>query len=230
MLPKSSPLLLLAIAVGLLTVHACIMVGGALGEAAVGFCAFALLIGAPIAVLAWFGSLSDLGEKNRQRHRELKRQRSEARLWQRTLLDLQTSSWSDHHQLAASGPSSSAQVHLNKVASAPLRRGPAKRRVLALFVTVASALGFMGCEAVPPANWAMVRPGMGTPELVALVGAPEQIKSDGTAAVWQYCRDFFGRNANYYMAVMVEGQTVREVQPFPVWSDAGCQDFYRTGF
>ncbi len=67
-------------------------------------------------------------------------------------------------------------------------------------------------------------------ELVALLGAPQQIKSDGVRDVWQYCRDFLDRNARYYIAVMIEEERVQAVRPYPVASRAGCEDFYRTGF
>ena len=237
MLPRCSPLLLVATAVGLLiVVHFCIMMGGAPREAAVAFCAFVLLIGTPIVVLAWFGSITDQSKKSRQRHLDYKRQKSEAALWQKTLLELQTAAQSEHRDAFAAGsPSAPAQAPACNVASAPDLRGHPRKhatgRALTGVAMVASALGLMGCYSrVPAANWAMIHPGMGTAELISLVGAPENIRSDGTAAVWQYCRDFFGRNADYYMAVMVDGETVRNVQPYPVFSDAGCEDFYRADF
>jgi hypothetical protein len=112
----------------------------------------------------------------------------------------------------------------------------ATRPILALWLAAASALGLAGCG-VPPEAWAAVRPGMGTTELVSLVGGPDYIRSNGTAEVWQYCRDFpgfplrdEGRYARYYTAVLVDRQTVREVQPYPVLSAAGCEDFYRAEF
>lgn len=242
MLPKKSSLiLLLSTAVGLLTVHSCIMLGGAMREAAVVFCAFALLIGAPIATLAWFGSLSDMSERTRRRRSQLKRQRSEALLWQRTLLELQPYAWAAHREpITASGPNrhenpATSQQALARVAPASANRGregrPGRRPILALIVSIASSIGLMGCyPPVPLETWTMVQPGMGTTELVALMGAPEQIKSNGTTEIWQYCRDFLGRNAKYYMAVLIDGQHVRELRPYPVASHAGCEDFYRVGF
>lgn len=225
MLPRSSPLLLVATAVGLLAVHSCIMLGGAMREAAVAFCAVALLIGAPIAILAWLGSLPDRDEKLRQQQRNLKKQQSEALLWQATLLELQPPAPS------GSATSRAGEEAFARVASAPANwLGRRRRPILALCVTVASTLGLMGCYGGPTPNWAAVHPGMGTPELVSLVGAPEQIKSNGTAELWQYCRDFFGRNADYYMAVLIDSDQVKDVRPYPVLSNAGCEDFYRTGF
>ena len=98
----------------------------------------------------------------------------------------------------------------------------------------------MGCadtyEALypEPLAWDVLRPGMGTAELTALVGPPQQIKSNGTLEVWQYCRDFPGRDegrwARYYTAVLVDRQVVQQVQPYPVMSAAGCEDYYRAEF
>lgn len=80
----------------------------------------------------------------------------------------------------------------------------------------------------------MVRPGMGTTQLVSLVGGPDYVRSNGTTEIWQYCRDFPGRDegrwARYYTAIVVDRQTVREIQPYPVASNAGCEDFYRAEF
>jgi hypothetical protein len=104
---------------------------------------------------------------------------------------------------------------------------------LALGLAAASAVGLSGCG-VPPEAWAAVRPGMGTTELVSLVGGPDYVRSNGTAEVWQYCRDWPGRDegryARYYTAILVDRQTVREIQPYPVASSAGCEDFYRAEF
>lgn len=244
MLPRSSPLLLLVSAGGLLAVHACIMLGGAMREAAVAFCAFALMIGSPIAILAWFGSLFDLDEKRRARHRQLKNEKSEALLWKRTLLELQPSAWPPQHRPVLSGSgligsdgrpaSHRAFARVAAALARWFREGKrVKRPILALCLAIASTIGIAGCG-VPPEAWAMVRPGMGTAELVALVGGPDYIRSNGTAEVWQYCRDFPGRDegryARYYTAVLVDRQQVREVRPYPVFSAAGCEDFYRAEF
>lgn len=240
MLPRRPALIL---AVGLLTVHACALLGGAMSEAVVVFCAFALMIGAPIIILAWFGSSSDLDEKRRQRHRRLENEKSEAVLWQRTLRELQLSAWPLLHPAALSGSDqngsdgTSAHRVFARVAAALtgwVREGRrATRPILALCLAIASTIGVAGCG-VPPEAWAAVRPGMGTTELVSLVGGPDYIRSNGTAEVWQYCRDFPGRDegryARYYTAILVDRQTVREVQPYPVASSAGCEDFYRAEF
>lgn len=231
MLPRTSPKLLLATAGGLVAVHSCIMLGGALREAAVAFCAFALLVGAPIAILAWFGSVSDLGDKTRKRHRDLKKQKSDALLWQATLAELQQPA------LAGNAPANLIPPPAS-VASPPKptrRRTHSAGRAATLFAAAASTLGLMGCDHYdyfygPPSPWALVQPGMGTAEVVSLIGAPQQIKSDGMQDVWQYCRDLFGRNARYYMAVLIEREQVQAVRPYPVGSNAGCQDFYRSGF
>ena len=243
MLPKRSSLvLLLSTAVGLLTVHACIALGGALREVAVAFCAFSLLIAAPIAILAWFGSLTDQSEKSRRRSDQLKRQRSDALLWQRTLRELQAGTRSEPLEptlaraadLADSAPTS--HLTLSRIVWAPKGQsghGEGRGRpILALFVSlVAAGLGLAGCSPpVPLETWSMVQPGMATPQLVALMGAPDQIKSNGTTELWQYCRDFLGRNAKYYMAVLIDGEEVRELRPYQVLSDAGCEDFYHVGF
>jgi hypothetical protein len=240
MSPRSSLLFVLATAAGLLTVHACILLGGAPRVAAVAFCAFALLIAAPIAILAWIGSLSGWGETSRQRDRQLKREKQEALLWQRTLSELQAPLWSEHPRVySGSGPDGFDQTGLARAASAPARPGrpvrTANRRILAHCIAVASTFGLMGCSAWnyvwgPPAEWGMVRPGIGTAELVSLVGAPTQIKSNGTAEVWHYCRDFFGRDARYYFAVLVDREQVQEVRPYNALSRAGCEEYYRAEF
>lgn len=232
MLPRSTSLLLLATAVSLLAVHSCIMLGGAMREAAVAFCAFALLIGAPIAILAWVGSVSELGEKTRKRRLQFKKQKSDARLWQATLAELQRPA------LSGSASSNLSQSFAGVASPPEIRRRrtrSAGRRVSALFAAVASALGLMGCDHYDyfygsPSPWALVQPGLSTPELVSLVGAPTQIRTDGPQEVWQYCRDFFGRNARYYMSVLIVQEQVQAVRPYPVASHAGCEDFYRSGF
>jgi hypothetical protein len=225
MLPKRAPILLLATAAGLLLlVHACISFGGTMRVAAVGFCAFALLVLSPIAVLAWLGSLSDLSAKSTERRRLLQKEKAEANLWLATLAELEQPA-----------PAADSDDGGHRVASPPAPHLGAKARALGLAAAAASTLGLMGCEHYDyfygdPVDIAIVQPGMGTTELVALLGAPEQIKSDGVRDVWQYCRDFLGRNARYYIAVMIEDEQVQAVRPYPVASRAGCEDFYRTGF
>lgn len=245
---RGSPLILLFAAVtGLLAVHTCIQLGGFMREAAVAFCAFALMIGAPVAILVWFGSLSDQEAKRRSRHRREWTQKADDILWRRTLLDLQNSSVYPQYETA---PSVFASNSPNKgfaptqsvaaVASGPsvgTRARRFKKAILGQCVSVASAIGLMGCETVPP-PMPMVQPGMGTAELVALVGGPDYIRSNGPVEVWQYCRDFGqrlpwrdeGRNAKYYAAVLVDHDQVKEVRPYAVYSDAGCKDFYRAEF
>jgi len=237
-------------------VHLAIMLGGAMREAAVAFCAFALLVGAPIAILAWFGSLSDAGEKSRRQRQQLKRQTSEADLWRRTLLELQpyTAVSDDSRPIPASHPD-----HPNGLAASdrpvagikrvPMRqhraRAAAERPVLGHLAIVATVFGLMGCATDDHLYaWQAVRPGMGTAELTALVGAPQQIKSNGTVEVWQYCpgnffvRDgmfdqferqpLFKQRAGYYVAVWIDNEQVREVKPYPVASNASCADFFQT--
>jgi hypothetical protein len=213
-----------------------------MSEAAVVFCAFALMIGAPIAVLAWLGSVSELDEKRRARQRQLKNQESDSLLWQRTLTELQPA-WAVSERTPPSAGNSTrgddrpAREVLARVAAALVTLvGIGKRAtspILALCVTVASTLGIAGCG-VPPEAWAAVRPGMGTKDLVALVGGPDYVRSNGTVEVWQYCRDFPGRDegryARYYTAVIVDKREVREVQPYPALSAAGCEDYYRADF
>jgi hypothetical protein len=241
MVPRGSRLILATAAV-LLTVHACVWLGGAMSEAAIAFCAFALMIAGPIFILAWFGSLSELDEKRRARQRQVNDQKSDALLWQKTLLELHPLERAYLHRPSRStnDPHSSdgvAHRALEWVASALAECGREGRRlarpILALCVTVASVLGVAGCG-VPPEAWAAVRPGMGTKDLVALVGGPDYVRSNGNVEVWQYCRDFPGRDegryARYYTAVIVDKREVREVQPYPALSAAGCEDYYRADF
>jgi hypothetical protein len=242
MLPRGSRLILATAAV-LLTVHACVWLGGAMSEAAIAFCAFALMIAGPIFILAWFGSLSELDERRRARQRQVDNQKSDALLWQKTLQELQPSARAYVHRPSSSAndPNNSdggfAHRAFASVASALAAWGSEGRRltrpILALCVTVASVLGVAGCG-VPPEAWAAVRPGMGTKDLVALVGGPDYVRSNGNVEVWQYCRDFPGRDegryARYYTAVIVDKREVRDVQPYPALSAAGCEDYYRADF
>lgn len=227
----------------LLLVQACAVLGGSVVTA--GLCAFALMIGAPIAILAWFGSLTDRDAKLQARRRGLEVERSQALLWQRTLEELQpvwlmqsatvaaqTERAAKHTDVAAA-----ARMVSHHVAAAfakCMREGRrAARPIMGLYVAIASTIGLGACG-VPPEAWAMVRPGMGTAELVAIAGGPDYVRSNGTNEVWQYCRDFYGRdegrNARYYTAVLVNNQTIQDVRPYPVLSDAGCYDFYRANF
>lgn len=242
MLAARSPLILVC-AAGLLAAHACVELGGATSKAAVAFCAFALMIGGPIFVLAWFGSLSESDEKRRARQRQLNSQKSEALLWQRTLRELQPSTWTPLHRAgpSVSDPAGTAAKSARRVfarvaatfATWVCEGMRATRPILGLCLAIASTIGLAGCG-VPAEAWATVRPGMGTKELVALVGGPDYVRSNGTVEVWQYCRDFPGRDegryARYYTAVIVDGREVRDVQPYPVMSAAGCEDFYRADF
>jgi len=242
MLPKGSALVIAAVAAVLL-VHSCILLGG--GQFAVVFCIFALMIAGPIAILAWFGSLPDLDERARTRRHELTLERADALLWQRTLAEQQPFAAS---RVYVSPPpvrirkrqraSRTALSLLSRVAGAFSRLTWEGKRfvrpILALWVTVASTIGLAGCGGVPPEAWMAVRPGMNTAELVSLVGGPDYVRSNGTAEVWQYCRDFPGRDegshARYYTAILVDKQVIKDVRPLPVLSDAGCHDFYRANF
>jgi hypothetical protein len=213
-----------------------------MSAAAVAFCAFALMIAGPILILAWFGSLTLRDAKRGARLRQSKTRESDALLWQRTLQELEPA-WAvaDRTMVPvgdlANAPADPEPQALSRVASALAGLvGAGKRTVspiLALCITVASAFNLAGCG-VPPEAWAAVRPGMGTKDLVALVGGPDYVRSNGTVEVWQYCRDFPGRDegryARYYTAVIVDKREVREVQPFPAVSAAGCEDYYRADF
>jgi len=210
-----------------------------MSEAAIAFCAFALMIAGPIFILAWFGSLSELDEKRRARQRQAHDQKSDALLWQKTLQELHPSARAHLHRPSSATNDSNWIAHpaFASVASALTAWVSEGRRltrpIMALCVTVASVLGVAGCG-VPPEAWAAVRPGMGTKDLVALVGGPDYVRSNGTVEVWQYCRDFPGRDegryARYYTAVIVDKREVREVQPYPALSAAGCEDYYRADF
>lgn len=208
-------------------------------------CAFALMIGGPIAILAWFGSLTDRDAKRRMRRRDLEVERSQALLWQRTLVELQPVWLIQGAAVAVHADAVSKRTHLTssaRVASDFVAAAFAKwvskgrraaRPILGLYIAILSTIGLGACG-VPPEAWAMVRPGMGTAELVAIAGGPDYVRSNGTNEVWQYCRDFYGRdeghNARYYTAVLVNNQTIQDVRPYPVLSNAGCYDFYRANF
>ena len=240
MLPRGSPLIL-AIAATLLVVHACIWLGGAMGTVAIVLCAFLLMIGSPIAILAWLGSLSDLDAQQREKLHRARVEKARAELWQRTLLELQPSA--PHYSaptLVTSGnpatePRALSIVGRVATASAALAREGRriKRSILALCLSVAAAAGLSGCG-VPPEAWAAVHPGISTAQLVAVVGGPDYVRSNGVGEVWQYCRDFPGRDegryARYYTAVYVNNQEVKEIRPYPALSDAGCEEYYRSNF
>jgi len=242
MLPKGSALII-AGAAAVLLVHSCILLGG--GQLAVVLCIIGLMIAGPIAILVWLGLSPDLEERARTRLHEAALARADALLWQKTLAAEETSP-SVRTYLS---PPPVRVVELQRAARSRSPRPPQvaeafavliregkrfARPVLALWVTVASALGLAGCGGVPPEAWMAVRPGMNTAELVSLVGGPDYVRSNGTAEVWQYCRDFpgrdEGRHARYYTAILVDKQVIKDVRPLPVLSDAGCHDFYRANF
>lgn len=231
-------LLVLAAAAALLLLYASTLVGGSVVAAVV--CAFALMIGGPIAVLVWLGSVSDSDAKRLARQRVQKRDTLDAQLWQLTLAEVHASpewravtldapvardeSW--HRRLSSDVASAWAQaLHESRRFARP---------ILGLSMVILSTIGFTGCGGVPPEAWAAVRPGMATADLVAIAGGPDYVRSNGTNEVWQYCRDFYGRDegryARYYTVVLVNNQTVQDIKPYPVLSSAGCQDFYRANF
>jgi hypothetical protein len=228
MLPRRSALIV-ASAAGLFSIHACAPLGGVISKAAVVLCAFALMIGGPILILAWFGSLSHSDEKRRADRRRLEHEKADALLWQQTLRELQSSAWAPYPDVAL------MERNVADAYTAPTGEGKRTARpILALCLAAASAIGLAGCGGVAPEAWAMVRPGMGTAELVSLVGGPDYVRSNGNAEVWQYCGDFLdfddGNYTRYYTAVLVDRQQVREVQPYAVPPTAGCEDFYRAEF
>lgn len=233
MLPKGFSLVIAAAAV-LLGMHASLLMGRAMSEAVLAFCAFALMIAAPIAILVWFGSVLEREKHGQARRVKLKQARSDALRWQQTMHELQPV-WAPLSNTDHQAPA--ARFGFARVAAARarlLREGKSiKRSILALWLAATAAVGLSGCG-VPPEAWAMVRPGMGTTQLVSLVGGPDYVRSNGTTEIWQYCRDFPGRDegrwARYYTAIVVDRQTVREIQPYPVASNAGCEDFYRAEF
>lgn len=235
MLPRGSSLVL-AGAAGMLALHVCISLGTGTSEAVVAFCAFALMIAGPIAILVWFGSLSDRDERLRARRRRRDAEDAQALLWQRTLRELEAEpnlATPMVYARTTTAPDSALAKVAAALAASIDEAKRATRPILTLCLVVASAIGLPGCG-VPPEAWAAVRPGMGTAELVSLVGGPDYVRSNGTGEVWQYCRDWPGRDqgryARYYTAVLVDRQQVREVQPYAVFSDAGCEDFYRSEF
>jgi len=241
MLPKGSALIIAGVTAVLL-VHSCILLGGS--QLAVVLCIIGLMIAGPIAILAWLGLSPDLEDRARNRLHETTLERADALLWQRTLaaeglspstrtfvspppvrdVELQSPSQRPQQRSRMAAPVTQLTRQGNRLA----------RPILALWVTVASAVGLAGCGGVPPEAWMAVRPGMNTAELVSLVGGPDYVRSNGTAEVWQYCRDFPGRDegshARYYTAILVDKQVIKDVRPLPVLSNAGCQDFYRANF
>jgi len=242
MLPKGSALII-AGAAAVLLVHSCILLGG--GQLAVVLCIIGLMIAGPIAILAWLGLSADLEERARNRLQETALERADAMLWQRTLAAEERSPSVRTYV----SPPPVRMVELQRAPRSGSRRSPRvadafallsregkrfARPVLVLWVTVASAFGLAGCGGVPPEAWMAVRPGMNTAELVSLVGGPDYVRSNGTAEVWQYCRDFPGRDegryARYYTAILVDKQIIKDVRPLPVLSDAGRHDFYRANF
>ncbi|WP_157066724.1 hypothetical protein [Hyphomicrobium sulfonivorans] len=241
MLHKGSPFLLAA-AIIVLLVHACILIGGA--KVAVVLCTFALMIGGPVALLIWLGSLPDLEERQRQRRRDRHQAHADAALWQQTLNAMQATYPAPRHMqhTGALAPANAvrtqprtarAGAHLTPHTPSGIRR--CIRPILALSAMVASAIGVAGCATeIPPEAWSAVRPGMKTAELVSLIGGPDYVRSNGAAEVWQYCRDSYGRdegrNALYYTAILIDKQEIRDVKVHPVYSGAGCQEFYRASF
>lgn len=236
--------LVLAAAAAVVAVLASMMLGGGIVTAVL--CAFALMIGGPIAILAWLGSLTDRDAKRQAQARKLKLEKFDAALWQRTLEELEPA-WPE---IAQARRAAALQIAPRKLdagnlaeharsavagALAGSRREGRRfaRPILGLSVAILSTFGFSACG-VPPEAWAAVRPGMGTAELVSIAGGPDYVRSNGQNEVWQYCRDFYGRDegrfARYYTTVLVSNQTVQDVRPYPVLSDAGCQEFYRANF
>ena len=242
MLPRGSALIIAGV-LGFLAVHAAISLGG--GVFAAVFCAFALMIGGPVAILIWFGSVTDRNGKLQAQRKRAAGDKADAVLWQQTIEEVQaTGSWSarDYHVLSGfsaerplEAPAASSKLAV--VASALARLMDEGKRtsrpILGLCFVIISATGFSGCG-VPAEAWSMIRPGMGTAELVSIAGGPDYVRSNGTNEVWQYCRDFYGRDegryARYYTTVLVSNQTVQDVRPYPVMSSAGCEDFYRANF
>lgn len=244
MLQKRSPFLLIA-AITVLLVHACILVGG--GKLAIALCTFALMIGGPMALLIWLGSLPDAEARRQQLRRHRAQHAADARLWQRTLSEMTASFELSPHDMQTAQHQPMPFGTTNRTASRKSRlghrqysvrqpqAGRAVRPILALSAMVASAIGVAGCaNEIPAEAWTAVRPGMQTAELVSLIGGPDYVRSNGAAEVWQYCRDTYGRdegrNARYYTAILVDKQQVKDVQTHPVYSDAGCQAFYRASF
>ncbi len=236
--------LVLAAAAAVVAVAVSMMAGGGIATAVL--CAFALMIGGPIAILAWLGSLTDRDAKREAQARKFKLEKADAALWQRTLEELEPA-WPE---IAQARRAATLQITPRKPDAISLvsRASPAvagaltramsegrrfARPVLGLSVAILITFGFSACG-VPPEAWAAVRPGMGTAELVSIAGGPDYVRSNGQNEVWQYCRDFYGRDegrfARYYTTVLVSNQTVQDVRPYPVVSDAGCQEFYRANF
>jgi hypothetical protein len=209
--------------------------GNSAGELGLAMGAFALMIGAPIGVLCWFGSVTDIDDRKKLRRGLLRKEQREASLFAQTLADLQAEAAHARplsRRLVTEAPSVSQTI--DPRIPPPATQAVSARmsgRLAAFAVTVASTVGLMGCfQTVDPAVWPMVQPGMPAPDLVALAGAPQQIKTNGTKEIWQYCDDFLRRRADYYVSVFMESDRVVSVRPLPVASYSGCQDFYRTTY
>jgi hypothetical protein len=238
MLPPRRLLLIVAGLAALLLVHACAVVGSSVVAAVL--CAFALMIAGPVAILAWFGSLTDRDARRRAELLRRESDKSNALLWQHTLHEIEPvwpEAMASRSREREQGFKSMARGAVASVAAAFadwMREGRRiARPILGLYLTIVSTIGLGGCG-VPPEAWGMVRPGMGTAELVSIAGGPDYVRSNGTNEVWQYCRDFYGRDegryARYYTTVLVSNQTVQDVRPYPVLSNAGCEDYYRANF
>ena len=126
-----APLFIIASAASVLLVHVWILLGAGIAAAAV--CAFALMIGAPIAILFWLGSLTDGEAQRRAQARKLRGEHHDALLWQRTMDELQPT-WPEYRYVAP------ADVH-----TARKRAGAIVRRV-ADIVAAAFAPRMLGAK------------------------------------------------------------------------------------
>jgi hypothetical protein len=238
MLPPRRLLLIVAGLATLLLVHACVVVGSSVVAAVL--CAFALMIAGPVAILAWLGSLTDRDARRRAELLRRESDKSNALLWQRTLHEIEPvwpeamASRSRERERSFTFTARGVAISVASAFAEWMRVGRrVARPILGLYLIIVSTIGLGGCG-VPPEAWGMVRPGMGTAELVSIAGGPDYVRSNGTNEVWQYCRDFYGRDegryARYYTTVLVSNQTVQDVRPYPVLSNAGCEDYYRANF
>ena len=78
-----------------------------------------------------------------------------------------------------------------------------------------------------------LRAGEANTVLGPVVGPSSVLLLDGAAHMRQrrlMLPPFHGERMSAYTAILVERQTVREIQPYPVASNAGCEDYYRAEF
>jgi len=85
-----------------------------------------------------------------------------------------------------------------------------------------------GCSHAPAADWPDIEKGMMTSDVLAMLGAPQHVQTNGNIEAWKYCRDFFGYFANRSVVIWMDKGYVSSVQYHRNLSDGSCEDFFRT--